>query len=176
MNKFRAPVKIRHTGTTAAGEPVWAMSLKDASDRIVHVTRVYLMISFDGTAATSTSAWVLERFDTAIMTGGVSMTPTAVSSGAGAAHVADVRDILAGTGLTDTGVANLEELAIFGIPRTPTGQAAIFDMKDVCYLRNLGGDLDGEGLSITLDDTAVVGDGLRGYVEWEEFVAAGYST
>jgi len=169
--RFFAPIKIRHTGTTAAGEPVWAMRLKDDSSRYVQITRVYIVASFDGTAAATTSAWVLERYDTATMTGGVAITPSGYSSSVPATHVTDVRDILAGTGLTDTSVVNLEELAIIGCPRGATGGSVLWDIKDLCTLRNAHGAKNGEGLSVTLDDTAVIGDGLRGFIEWTEHEA-----
>jgi len=174
MNRFKAPIKIRHTGATGADEPVWQMRLKDDSSRIVWVRRIFVVVAFDGTAAATTSSYVIERFDTATMTGGAAITAQPTVSGATATHITDIRDVVVGTGLTDTSVVNLQELVNIGCPRGATGGSVAFNLTDVCYLRNLGDVKQGEGLAITLDETSVIGDSLRGYVEWEE-VEAGAS-
>ena len=168
MRIFKAPVKIRHTGTPAAGEPVWAMRLKDAATVIAHITRVYLVISFDGTAATSHASYTLQRNDTATMTGGAAITAVGMTTGQPATEMTDIRDDFDGSGLTDTGVVNKEEILNFGLPRTPTGKSQVYDIKDVCYLKYLDGALNSQGFAIVLDNTGVVGDGLHGFVEWEE--------
>ena len=169
MRRWKAPIKIRHTGTTAAGEPVWAMRLKDDATVQVEITKIQLYVSFDGTVATTHAAYTIERYDTFTMTGGVQIVPSPVAKAGTAIQVTDVRDILAGTGLVDTSVANIEELAIVGLPRSATGHGQMFEFgPQFCYLRNLGNVQQGQGLAIVLDNTAVVGDGLNGYVEWEE--------
>jgi len=171
MRVYRAPIKIRHTGTTSADEPVWQMRLKDDANVIVHVTKMYIVVSFDGTAAATTSSYVVEKFDTATMTGGVAITAAKKTENTLATEVTDIRDILAGTGLTDTSVNLLGELANIGCPRGATGQAVPYVFTNLCYLQNRGDVVQGEGLAITLDDTAVIGDALRGFVEWTETIA-----
>ena len=165
MNTYKATVKIRQTGTTSAAEPVWAMRLLAGSSRLVHVTRVYLVVSFDGAVATSTSSYTIERFDSFTFTGGTAITSAALTSGARATDMTDIRFL--DTGLTDTDVANIQELVNVGNQRGVHGHT-VFDLTDVCYLRNILGTRLGEGLAIVLNETAVIGDALRGYVEWTE--------
>jgi len=168
MNRYKATIKVRQTGTTAAAEPVWAMRLLAGSSRLVHVTRMYVAVSFDGTAAATTSSYTVERYDDATMTGGTGITSAAVGTGVGvrATDMTDIRFL--DTGLTDTGIANVQELANIGCPRGTTGTSVLWDLTDLCYLSNILGTRLGEGLAIVLNEAAVVGDALRGFVEWTE--------
>lgn len=166
MNVFKAPVKIRHTGTPAATTSFWSMRLKDASSRLIEITRAYLVMTFDGTAATSDASYTLVRYDSATATGGATIDAVGYGSKQTATHMTDIRDDFDGSGLTLTGIDNHRELVNIGLPRTPTGQVQVYDIKDICTLEYLDG--SSQGFGIYVDNTGVIGDGLYGFIEWKE--------
>lgn len=165
MNVYSAPIKIRQTSTTAAAEPVWAMRLNTTSTRIATIRKIYISVSFDGTAAATTSSYSIERYDSMTFTGGTAITVASADSGNITSDMTDVRFL--DTGLTDTDVANIIEFGNIGCPRGATSQAVPFVFMKPMILRR------GEGLQITLDEAAVIGDALRGYVEWSEINTGG---
>jgi hypothetical protein len=168
MRTYQAPIKIRHTGTPAAGEPVWSMRLKDDATVLVKITKMYIVVGFDGTAAATSSSYVIEKHDTATATGGAEITVMKMLENQPATEVTDVRDDYDGSGLTDTSFNLLGEIVNIGCPRGITGGFVVYNLKNVAYLQNRGDVVQGEGLSITTDEAGVIGDTLRGYVEWTE--------
>jgi len=160
MNVFSAAINVRQTGTTSADEPVWAARHSATSTKLITITKIYCAVSFDGTAAASTSRYSIERFQAATHTGGTAITAALKGSGQAATQMTDIRFL--DTGLTDTSVTLLGEFAIIGCPRGATGQSVPFVLMRPIVLN------PGEGLQITLQAAAVIGDGLGGYVEWDE--------
>jgi len=80
----------------------------------------------------------------------------------------DIRDDFDGAGLTDTSVANKEERANIGLPRSVTSVSRLYEFTDLTMLQKVDGLNQGQGFAIVVDNTGVVGDGLHGYILWEE--------
>lgn len=160
MNVFSLPIKIDHSAAESGNEVVWAMRLKTDASHIVKLLKIFISVSHDPTTgAATTSAWAVEKFNAATYTSGTAITPAKKDEGQTATDVSDARFL--DTGLTDPGVAILANYGYIGIPRGP-GQAIPFILTNFANLQ------PGEGLHIAVDSATVIGDGLIGYVEWQE--------
>ena len=160
MNVFSLPIEIRHTAIESGGEVVWAMRLQASPSHIAKILKLYVNVSFDGSAATSTSAWQVEKFNTAAYTGGTAITVAKKEEAQPATDVTDARFL--DTGLTVGSAAVLAVYAHIGIPRSATAQAVPFILTNFANLQ------PGEGIQISVDNATVIGDGLTGYIEWQE--------
>lgn len=164
MAIYTAPIFMRYTGTTAADSTVWA--LRVGASVPINVRRIVLFSTFDGTGAASTARHQIRRFRTATPSGGsaVVAVPKLVSSGA--SSVADIRQDTTGAALTVTSVTFDDPIAVVGaLGRGATGGSAVvnidFSASPIVLDVN-------DGICIRNSVTAVVGDGIAGFIEWEE--------
>lgn len=176
IRAFSLPIFVRQTAATVAGKAVWAM--RNLGKYPLYVRRLYWGACFDGTPAASQSAYFLQHISVATPSGGTNMVvaaknpadtsvPTALVSMVTYAQFLD-------TGLTDAGV-------VYGIPAggvlSTVGcqrQVASAIAFDIDYETSNSRRLDSLivpplfGLAITLGLVAVIGDGIRGQIDWEE--------
>lgn len=164
MAIYTAPIFMRYTGTTAANSTVW--SLRVGASRPISIRRIVLISTFDGTGAASTARHEIRRIRTATPSGGTTVVavPKLVSSGASTA--VDIRQDTAGGALTVTSVAFDDPIAVVGsLGRGATGGSAVFNVDFSASPIVL--DVN-DGIVIRNSIVAVVGDGIAGFIEWEE--------
>lgn len=164
---YLLPVQVRQTATTAANATVFAMR-NTSSAKTCFIKKIHLVAAFDGTAAASTSRYELCRFSAATPTAGTAITVIKKKSSYSASNVTDARFV--DTGLTTTSVTFEMAFAFVAAQR----QVSATSVYTIDF--NMGGDeayddftlAPGEGLCIRLGVTAVIGDSITGYVEWDE--------
>jgi len=166
---YIANVNIRQTAVTAANSTVWAMR-NVAGPLTVYIRHIRLIVSFDGTAAaTTTLRYDIERFDTATPTGGTAVTVVKKRSTYATSNVTDVRFL--DTGLTTTSVAFGAAFHTIGLAASVTNGGMEQDLDFTTALERYNAPFElasGEGLCIRLNVAAVVGLSLRGSVTWDE--------
>src|SRR5215831_6121367 len=146
MPPFRAyslPIAIRQTAATAANAVPWAMLLPSTARRAIVMRRLIANVMFDGTAAASQSAYQLKRFRSTTPSGGTALTPIPHNLlDKGATGVSNASVVTAS--FLDTGLT------------VASGRALTID--------------PGDGLCLALGVVAVVGDGIQGWVSWDEAI------
>lgn len=173
---YNLPILIRQTATTAANAVVWAVFNPAGSRRTLYLRRITGNALCDVVAAVATqSNYGIRRFRSATPSGGSALTPVPHHSGdlspSGAAIVSVASARQLDTGLTVAGIVTDPPFAQFGCPRAP-GASGYFDFSwypiDTGEGRDAFSVVQGDGVAITLDLVAVVGDGIQGTVVWDE--------
>lgn len=165
--RYMLPIIARQTAASASGSTVWAMRLPAVATMRVKVKRLQISSNFDGTAAASQGRYDLARFNTATPTGGTALTIAKKRSSAPASAVTDARRL--DTGLTVTSVVFEAEMLSLGVCRQRGAQ--FMDLETDERPESTNNEIEllpGEGLCVRLGATAVIGDELSGYIEWEE--------
>lgn len=165
VGSYFLPIGIRASAATAAAT-LWAM--RNGTSKYIYIRRIHIMSSFDGTAAASSAQLALKRFTAATPSGGGALTPLKKRSTFPASSLLDARFV--DTGLTVAGVSFEAAMIQFGGPRQ-NGASGDFQMNF-----DVGGDENydsivlapSEGLAIQSLNTAVIGDMIQGYIEWDE--------
>lgn len=165
---YMAPVSMRFTGTTASGSSVW--SIRAGASLSVYIRRIFLAAAFDGTAAATSAFYELHRFGTATPSGGTAGTVIKKDNLYGGSTLADFRQSATGGALTVTSVVFETALASLVNPRGATGGSCVMnvDFTTSPESRPFLVLAPNEGLAIQIAATAVVGDGLAGFIEWDE--------
>jgi hypothetical protein len=166
----------RFTGLVTAGT---IFALRNASTRHCRITRVVLYTGFAGTTAATAQILQLKRFSAATPSGG-----TAITLAAGAvrhrnimrdAILADARyaDITGTAPLTVTNVVFEPSMGSVSFPRSSGG--GITGLEFIWTKDNAEGFhlADDEGFALVTTQTAVVGDLITGYVEFDQLVHSG---
>ncbi len=171
QGSYFIPVNIRASAATAAAT-LWAM--RNGTTRNIHIRRIRLNSYFDGTAAASLAQYALKRFSAATPTGGASILTSIAKkkSSMPASTIIDARFV--DTGLTVAGVSFETGNLTFGSPRQ-NGAAGVIQLDF-----DVGGDENfdslvlapSEGLAIQNLATAVIGDSIIGYIEFDEHLLA----
>ena len=174
---YVAPINIRQTATTASGADVWALHNFQPRKEI-YIRRIVVNVMCDvTTAVATTSNYQLRRFrnSSTVISGGTLLTGTPKSrldQGAFTSPVASGAVVRAvDTGVTMGGATFDPFFASFGAPRAPGG--GTFYMVEWPGLEVTRATdrlcIDPfDGVAIELGVTAVIGDGLQGWFEWEE--------
>ena len=162
----------RFTAAVTAGAIFTMRNLLTANNKVITLHKIHLRMGFAGTSAASSQIVTLRRFNTATHSGGTAIT---LPAGAVKNHInmpnsilldARYADITATSPLTETSVVYESVFDSFNIPRNNGAavehmwQAAV---GDHIFLH------PGEGLAISITQTAVIGDILVGNVEWDEY-------
>lgn len=179
IRSYTLPVQVRQTAATAASTIVWSMRNLSVTPRTIFIRRIFVNVMFDGTPAASQSSYQPIRFRGATPTGGNALTVFKNNfddSTAGAASVVtDARFV--DTGLTIAGVtfdgASAVPSASFGCQRAnATSQQYVMDWPGYDAVGFNGREpfriKSQDGLAFMLGNTAVIGDGIQGWVEWDE--------
>lgn len=163
------PINVRQSAPTAANAKVWAMRNGAPAGTLCLVREIVLAMTFDGTAAAGTSLrYDLGRFNGADPTGGALLTPIKRDNTQGASVVTVAR--VADTGLGVVGAVIEGAFATLLLPASVTG-----GQRQAAFSASVAVDRDplfvlapGEGIGIALGATAIVGQGLSGWVRWDE--------
>jgi len=180
MPPFRAyslPIAIRQTAATAANAVPWAMLLPSTARRAIVMRRLIANVMFDGTAAASQSAYQLKRFRSTTPSGGTALTPiphNLLDKGAtGVSNASVVTASFLDTGLTVAGIAVDGPIMSLGGARQ-VSSTAFYDIAFETLETGASGralTIDpGDGLCLALGVVAVVGDGIQGWVSWDEAI------
>lgn len=164
MAIYTAPVNMRFSGATVANSTVWA--LRVGATRPISIRRIVLFSAFDGAAATTSARYELLRIRTATASGGTAITPVPKLVASGASTAADVRQETTGAALTVTSITFDTALMTCGAcPRGATGSVVLMniDLSASPIVLDVN-----DGIVIRNQQTAVVGDVLAGFIEWEE--------
>lgn len=166
---YIANINVRQSAATAANSTIWTMR-NVSGPATVYIRHIRLMVSFDGTAAaTTTLRYDLMRFDTATPTGGTAVTVVKKRSTYGTSVVSDVRFL--DTGLTTTGVNFGAAFHTVGLAASVTNGIMEEDLDYATSIERYNAPFElasGEGLAIRLNVAAVVGLSIRGSVTWDE--------
>ncbi len=161
------PVNIRASAATVAST-LWAM--RNGATRNVNIRRIRLNAYFDGTPAASLAQYALKRFSAATPTGGGSILTSIAKKKTTmpASTIADARFV--DTGLTVAGVTFETGNITFGNPRQNGAAGGIMIDFDVGGEENFESFVlaPSEGLAIQSLATAVIGDSIIGYIEFDE--------
>jgi|SRR5262245_7549336 len=176
IRAFSAPIALRQTATTAANAVPWAMLLPTTAKRPITLRRFLANLSFDGTAAASTSQYQLKRFRSTTPSGGTALTPQAHNKtdfGPGAVAIPSLVAVsFLDTGLTVAGIAVDGPIISMGCARQ-TSAGGYYDMAWEVTETGASGraiTIDpGDGLAIALGLVAVIGDGIQGMISWDEW-------
>lgn len=165
---FWLPVQIIQSTNSAANTLVWSM--RNLGGTTITIQRIYLVHSFNGTAAATTSRYDIVRFRDATPTGGTALTVVKRDTASAASGVTDARFL--DTGLTVASVTFDTAAAHVGGARQ-NGSASVFDLDLVHIRRDLATDegivlANNDGLGLRLGVAAVAGDSLTGFVQWLE--------
>lgn len=163
----------RFTGLVTAGA-IFAMrnQVSASNNKVLAIHKVHLRFAFAGTAAATTQLVTLRRFSTATHSGGNALTlPTdAVKNHSNMPNsiLLDARyaDITGTAPLTETSVVYESSFDRFSLPRNVAASVEHTwnaEVGDAIFIH------PGEGLAISVVNTAVVGDTIVGNVEWDEY-------
>lgn len=163
---YMTKISMRHTAADAAASIVFA--IRNGSTRTLVVRRILITASFDGTAAATTQEYELVAFNSITAdSGATAQTPAKKRNSWPSSSVTSVR----GQGLvTLTGNAVERTFASFGVQRQVSATAEyelIYDDPNPYS----GIEIEpgtANALGIRVNATAVIGDSLRGLIEWEE--------
>lgn len=168
IRSYMLPIAVRQTAATVAGKAVWAMRSLGIAPRTIYIRRILVNIMFDGTPAGSQAQYQLVRFRGATHTGGSALTVIQKNVDDAATAVTDARFL--DTGLTDAGVTYDAMIASFG----GTRQNAASNQYPIDWPGHAMPDArplmikDRDGLALLLGVAAVIGDGIQGFIEWDE--------
>jgi hypothetical protein len=163
----------RFTGAVTAGA-IFAMrnQVAASNNKVLAIHKIHFRLAFAGTLAASSQIFTLRRFNTATHGGGVAIS---LPAGAVKNHVNMPNSILLDARYADITTTN---------PLTEAGVVYEPVFESFCNPRNNGAAVEhtwtaaladqfflhpGEGLAISITQTAVVGDILVGSVEWDEY-------
>ena len=155
----------RLTAAVAAGSKIWAM--RNGASKTMRIKRIYIGVSFDGSAASSTSCYQFMRFSGATPSGGTALTAVKKKTSLGATTMADARYNYAAA-LTVTGITFETSFFEIGCQRQVNANIEAYLVADQEGPDSIIELAPNEGLAINLYVAAVIGDGLGGYIEWEE--------
>lgn len=161
------PFRIIQSAATAANLMVWAM--RNGATKTVRIRKIKGSITFAGTAAAATQiGYDFRRFTAATPTGGTVLVPFKKRTGDPASSVADARFV--DTGLTTTGITFENAFANINLPASVTGTVGTFaydfiNTNEKFSAYELAAN---EGLGILLTVTAIIGQAISGYVEYDE--------
>lgn len=165
VGAYLLPIQVRQTAATSAASTIWAM--RNSTTISVYIKKIVVNTSFDGTPAASTGAYNFLRFNTATPTTGTALTVVKKSNSYGASNVTDARFL--DTGLSVTSVVFETSFMQVGVARQNGSTQVMQSIFDLSGYRNQPFILaPSEGLCIQLNVTAVIGDSIAGYVEWDE--------
>lgn len=180
IRSYMLPIQVRQTATTAANSMVWAMRNLGTPGRVLYLRRLSVNVMFDGTSAASQSSYQPVRFRGATPSGGTPITVAKTNfedASLGAASVVTSAQFLdtglAVAGVTFDGGATPVPAASFGVQRGtgpscgylwdyPGYDSVGFNGREPFRIKNQ------DGLALILGATAVIGDGIQGWVEWDE--------
>jgi hypothetical protein len=167
---FLTSILIRQSAASVANTLVWSLFNPDNSGVVARIRAIRLMMLFDGTSpgAQGRNVLVYRTGGLSAPTAGTALTPTKKRT-ADAASVCDVRFL--DTGLTTSLTKMGDPFGRFNLPMDTTGKFVLAEWPYETGLRRLTSPMElreMEGIGIYLGDTAVIGQGLCGYVEWDE--------
>jgi hypothetical protein len=173
VGSFVTQVLIRQTAATAATANQWQM-FNSSTATLVRIRAIRLVFIFDGTSPGAQGRnYHIFRTSGVAPTAGTAILPTKKRT-ADAASVCDVRFL--DTGLTVTGnTRNGDEMFRMNLTLDATGRYQAFFFPREFPLRRLTSAIElrpGEGLGIFNTDATVIGQGICGYVEWDETALA----
>lgn len=163
---YMTPISFRHTAADAAASIIFA--IRNSASKLLVIRRVLINVSFDGTAAATTSEYQLVSYNSiSADSGATAQTPGKKRSAWPASSVTSVR----GGGLvTLTGGAVDQTFATFGVQRQVSASSQF--VLDFSSPNPYGGiEIDASAaaaIGIRLNAIAVIGDAVRGWIEWEE--------
>ena len=164
---IRVP-NVRLTAAIAAGSLIWAMRYNGTN--ILRVKSGSLQASFDGTAAATTQEYQIVRFSAANTTGGTAAIQPVVTDTTYSIPSIDARyGVAAALGVVGVTIAT-EFAAEWGVQRqVSASNQLLISNRQAVYSSFL--DLrSGEGMAIRLGVVSVIGDGLGGYFELQEYL------
>lgn len=162
----------RFTGLVTAGAVFAMRNLLTNNNKLIAIHKIHLRLGFAGTAAASSQIITLRRFNAATHSGGIAVS---LPTGAVKNHINMPESVLldaryatiSGTSpLTETSVIYEPVFDTFMIPRNngaPAEHLWVAEVGDNIFLH------PGEGLAVSITQTAVVGDIIVGNVEWDEY-------
>lgn len=162
----------RFTGAVTAGAIFAMRNTLTSNNKVISIHKIHLRVGFSGTTAATSQILTLRRFGTATHSAGTAIT---LAAGAVKNHsnmpdsiLLDARyaDITGTAPLTETSVVYEPSFDRFAIPRNPGGTS------EHLWSSKLGKSFflhPGDGLALSIVNTAVVGDTVVGNVEWEEY-------
>jgi hypothetical protein len=164
------PIKVRQSAATGAAAVVWALWNPMGSTIITLIKRIWLQLTFDGTAAATLMAYeVVKATGVTVFSGGTVVTPALkrTSQGAPTTQCRVLDTGLTTTGITVQGVLN--EVLQGRVTMTTTNFSQTQFQQDWVDARLDPLELAaGEMLAIRQVVTSVVGDRVQGYCEVEE--------
>lgn len=174
LNLYHLPVSVRMNSLTGGATFfIWSMFFGQMSKR-VYVRRIYLRGCFDGTVAATDFDVQPVLFSGAVPTGGTSLIPAtglrSYKEGADRSQVLDARICSGAAFLTTTGVV----VDVRGVPASMMQahrNASNGELDLDCVRMNKSYLFEippNSGLAIRGNTSAVLGDGVAGFVSWEE--------
>ena len=162
---IRVP-NARLTAAVAAASLIWALRYNGAN--ILRVKSGSLQASFDGTAAATTQQYQIVRISAANATGGTALQPVVTDTTYAIPSIDARFNYAAALGVAGVTIA-AEFAAEWGVQRqVSASNQMLIANRQALYSSFL--DLRaGEGMAIRLGVVAVVGDGLGGYLELQEY-------
>lgn len=159
---YSAPVNIRQSTNSSANTTIWAMRNDTGSTKTVYIERIELNMAFDaGTPITrSLQRYDIVRFSAATPTGGTTLTVVPIDSSSPSTQITDVRQI--DTGLTVSGISFGTSILTIGVPASD-GATVNYSSSAIPIIL-----ASGEGFCIRLNNTAVVGQSITGFISWSE--------
>lgn len=159
---YSLPINIRQSASTTSNATIWGMRNQSASTKLIFIDSIQINMAFDsGTPLTrSLQRYDFIKFSTATPTGGTVINPVAGDTSAPASQITDSRFL--DTGLTTTGLVFGTSFLTLGVPAT---DSAIVNYQSTSIPIILAA---GEGLCIRLNNNAVVGQSITGFISWSE--------
>lgn len=154
---FSAPVFIRQSAATTAGNTVWALRMDPSSTKLIYIDEIDLTLSFDSAnpATRTTLFYNLCKLQDATPSGGILLNDVKMDTSNAAADTI-IRQL--DTGLTTTGVTFGAAMTTFGVPAV-SGAVARYQRRETAIKIE-----PGQGLCIRLNTDAVVGLGINGTI------------
>lgn len=155
---------LRQSTTSAAGSEIWTM--RNGATKTIKFRRIYISVTFDGTAAATTQTYQFVRFTTATPTGGTAITVIKKDTANGTATtVADARQKADGALTVTSVVFETGGYAVCNQRQVSAGSVLDVRFDDTISAYKLA---PNEGLALEILATAVVGDTVAGFVEFDE--------
>lgn len=160
-SSYIAPISMGRL-TAAFTGPFWALR---AGTKTIRIRHIIFTLTFDGVGSPDTSLMGLYRFSGAAYTGGTVIVPVKKNTTMSASTVADCRQI-ASAALGSAGVT-VESYPFLATANqrdkgATTTESHEFGFSDSLVLN------PGEGLVIINNIVSVIGDGIAGFIEFDE--------
>lgn len=165
---YTVPVNIRHTTSGASGI-IWALT--NLGRRTLFMRRIFVNATFDGTPEATTMVHNIRRYRGTAASGGTATPPVQnninANLPASGASAVDVRYLDLGLtfpGSTDPQFASFmgsrgaKAVAQYDLHWPPWGEVNTVEPISI---------IPGEGIAM-LSSTTVIGDGIYGFVSWDE--------